>query len=629
MRKIKITEKQNFSIHIEDKIEEDSFFFHEYEIAVKHLNDIWSDQALPRQIYDDLLIENPNNIIAFCGERGSGKSSAMLSFVNLLHSSGERDIRFNFSEPVKNNNWDSKIIVDPSVFDGVHNIVDIVLAHIFQSFNDAYQKDNQIFDKYERERLYKLMSKVYKNLSIIKNKEKMLDDEYDEAGNIGKLQKLGESIQLKKSLSELISVYLEMISKVKCKQGEKCEKLLIAIDDLDLCNEYAYEAAEQIRKYLILPNVVIFMAIKIDQLKLGIEEKNRKNFKNVIAERSRAEIIDSEISDMSERYLTKLIPMARRIFLPELNSREFCLELSDGRNLNALNAEKTIVNLIREKTGMIFGTIKENTYFYFVPENLREFVNFVIYLLKLENAENLESVCLKNLYDFKGYFINDMLKTKIRGERLDDLKEVLDCDQNTKNYNMRLYLNKLLIVNSNNSAPIRTSYEYPMTSFAAVVDGLDNMSAYLTKKEDYQLIYYLKVYYTIILNQDLLENKSLYQLTGGFIWGNKINSIMPSSRLENGQYFSRGRFILDIQECWEIVCKAIPLPTFSLEGEIIDIFSSSEKKQLYVKGIEEKDKWRKASAWLLMTALTSGANLGTDGKCYVYDAGFIYWTERR
>lgn len=206
MRKIKITEKQNFSIHIEDKIEEDSFFFHEYEIAVKHLNDIWSDQALPRQIYDDLLIENPNNIIAFCGERGSGKSSAMLSFVNLLHSSGERDIRFNFSEPVKNNNWDSKIIVDPSVFDGVHNIVDIVLAHIFQSFNDAYQKDNQIFDKYERERLYKLMSKVYKNLSIIKNKEKMLDDEYDEAGNIGKLQKLGESIQLKKSLSELISV---------------------------------------------------------------------------------------------------------------------------------------------------------------------------------------------------------------------------------------------------------------------------------------------------------------------------------------------------------------------------------------------------------------------------------------
>ena len=75
------------------------------------------------------------------------------------------------------------------------------------------------------------MAKVYKNLSIIKNKEKMEDDEYDEAGNIAKLQKLGESTQLKKTLGELINAYLEMISKVKCRQGQKCEKLLIAIDD--------------------------------------------------------------------------------------------------------------------------------------------------------------------------------------------------------------------------------------------------------------------------------------------------------------------------------------------------------------------------------------------------------------
>lgn len=120
-----------------------------------------------------------------------------------------------FSDSVRNNNWNSKVIIDPSVFDGVHNIVDIVLAHIFQSFRDACQEDNQRFDQYERERLYKLMAKVYKNLSIIKNKEKMLDDEYDEAGNIAKLQKLGESTQLRKTLSELIKVYLEIISEDK------------------------------------------------------------------------------------------------------------------------------------------------------------------------------------------------------------------------------------------------------------------------------------------------------------------------------------------------------------------------------------------------------------------------------
>ena len=356
MRKIKIIKGQNFGIHVEKKIEKENFFFHEYEMAVEYLNHIWDSQTACLQVQDDLFVENPNNVIAFCGERGSGKSSAMLSFINALRQVGKNDDEFDFSNPVRNNNWDSKVIIDPSAFDGVHNIVDIVLAHIFQSFNDAYQEDNQSFDKYDRERLYKLMAKVYKNLSIIKNKEKMVDDEYDEAGNIAKLQKLGESTQLKKTLGELINAYLEMISKVKCRQGQKCEKLLIAIDDLDLCNEHAYEMAEQIRKYLILPNVIIFMAIKIDQLKLGIEEKNRKDFKNVIAGHLNSETIASEISDMSQRYLTKLIPVARRISLPNLNAMDFCLEIdeeAENRNLNNFNAEKTILKMIREKTGRI------------------------------------------------------------------------------------------------------------------------------------------------------------------------------------------------------------------------------------------------------------------------------------
>ena len=79
MRKIKITEGQNFSIHVEEKIEKENFFFHEYEMAVKHLNHIWDSQAAFKWKQNDLFIDNPNNIIAFCGERGTGKSSVMIS----------------------------------------------------------------------------------------------------------------------------------------------------------------------------------------------------------------------------------------------------------------------------------------------------------------------------------------------------------------------------------------------------------------------------------------------------------------------------------------------------------------------------------------------------------------------
>lgn len=556
----------------------------------------------------------------------------MISFINALHQSEKKLDEFRFSDAVRNNNWDSKVIIDPSMFDGVHNILDIVLAHIFQSFNDAYQEDNQRFDMYERERLYKLMTKVYKNLSIIKNKEKMLNDEYDEAGNIAKLQKLGESTQLQKTLSELISVYLEMISKVKCRQGQKCEKLLIAVDDLDLCNEYAYEMSEQIRKYLILPNVIIFMAIKIEQLKLGIEEKNRKDFKNVIAGKLNSDNVNCEISDMSQRYLTKLIPTARRILLPDLNNTEFTLEfdgnIKDNESLNYLNAEEIILKMIHEKTGMIFETTIENTYHFFVLENLREFVNFIIFLLGLNTPEkSKQEEYLQNLQDFKTYFINEILKARVKEERFIGLKEVLDCDYNTKNFNMRAYLNQLLLdYLKNNNIFSGNEYEYPMTSFAAVADELNSVAGYLTKKEDYQLLYYLRVYYTIILNQCYLENNDSfpYELTGGFIWGNRINTIMPSSRLNNGKYLSRGRFTLDIRECWKIICKEIPVPKLSLDDDIMDVFSLSKSNQLYVKSIDESDKWRQASAWILMVALASSINYSPDGKTCIYDGNFIY-----
>lgn len=374
MKKLKISDKQNFGIHIEECIEEDNMFFHEYEAAVKKLNNIWEIQkGLQKNVKQKGISENPNNIIAFCGERGTGKSSAMFSFMRALENSGKRQDKFNFNEEIRNNNWSTQIMIDPSMFDGVHNIVDIVLSHIYYNFHEAYDKDNQKIDQYERQEMLSLLAKTYKSLSIIKNKEKMLDDEYDVAGNISKLQNLGESTQLRSSFEQLIARYLEIIPKLENRMRQNSEKLLIAVDDLDLCNEHAYEMAEQIRKYLILPNVIIFMAIKIEQLELGVEEKNRGDFKNVIAGRMGDAAMEREMRDMAERYVTKLVPKARRIYLPNLESTQVNLELesevqTENIEVYGETIENKIVRLIREKTGMFLVPV-ENSNNYFVPGN--------------------------------------------------------------------------------------------------------------------------------------------------------------------------------------------------------------------------------------------------------------------
>lgn len=83
------------------------------------------------------------------------------------------------------------ILVDPSLFDDVHNVLDIVLAKIFRNFYDCYNNDNQRADERTREELLDRFQKVYRYVSLINNQKQMLDDEFDYEGNISKLTKLG------------------------------------------------------------------------------------------------------------------------------------------------------------------------------------------------------------------------------------------------------------------------------------------------------------------------------------------------------------------------------------------------------------------------------------------------------
>lgn len=615
MKKLKISDTQRFTIHIEETIDEDNLFFHVYEIAVDNLNIIWDSQKNLNDSSGKIVSENPNNIIAFCGERGSGKSSAMLSFVDALINHKNREDKLNFTEEIKNNDWSTKIIIDPSMFDGVHNIVDIVLAHIYQNFRLFYDKNNQNVEKYEREEMLNLLGKTYKSLSIIKNKEKVLDDEYDVVGNIAKLQNLGESTQLRELFKELIDYYLKIISGANDRLGKKSKKLLIAIDDLDLCNEHAYEMAEQIRKYLILPNVIILMAIKIDQLEMGVEEKNRENFRNIIKGRGGDSAFEQEMRDMAERYVTKLIPKARRIYLPKLENTQFKLELSVNSQHDDVvdmdTVENTVIKMIREKTGMVFAW-SENYYNYFLPGNLRELINLITLLMSMRQPNDSEQIKLENIYEFRVYFVEEILKKKINIERLSDLLEVLEGDDNTKNYNMIIYLDELVAEKKKNETHLYETilYEFPNTSLASVVEKLIIISSYLTKTKDYQLFYYIKIYYTILLNERLLERRKISEsLFGGFLWGKSLFSIMPAAITEKNQLLLyRERFFINTLTCWNAIAEALN------EWNTCLFVPLKDDSQLYVSRIKDENKLSEILCWLLLALLGCANTPTSNGK---------------
>ena len=70
----------------------------------------------------------------------------------------------------------------------------------------------------------------------------------------------------------------------------------------------AYKMAEQIRKYLIIPDIVIVMALKVEQLQLCVQEENFKNYSNVLKNQEKIAGAILDVEDMAERYIAKLIP---------------------------------------------------------------------------------------------------------------------------------------------------------------------------------------------------------------------------------------------------------------------------------------------------------------------------------
>lgn len=319
MAKITITKGNEFKIEVKDEITKDDLFIEQYKRAANILDRIVGTSIEVRDKKEFWKSQDyENNIIAFCGERGEGKSSVMMTFVNAIYHNSNKEILLNCKN-VESTYFVEPILIDPSLFDDVHNVLDIVLAKIFRNFYDCYNNDNQRADERTREELLDRFQKVYRYVSLINNQKQMLDDEFDYEGNISKLTKLGESTKLKEELTELIKDYLNFM---ETRDGKK--QLIIAIDDLDLCSANAYKMTEQIRKYLVIPHVCIVISVKIEQLELCIREKNLKEFQEIYKNKDN-EIysqLNKEVQTMAERYVSKLIPRQRRIYLPKVQRFE-------------------------------------------------------------------------------------------------------------------------------------------------------------------------------------------------------------------------------------------------------------------------------------------------------------------
>ena len=392
---------------------------------------------------NDGRIRERNNIIAFIGERGSGKTSCLRSIYQALPEH-EKSIRESKQNTIIYNN--DLPIIDPSYFDDHSNILEIVIAHMFKTFKKNVNSNSHDLreDKLENKRhLVKCFQGVKDALDSLNRTNK--EDKYHN-DSIEELSKMAAGSNLHEKMEELVESYLNYFY-----EGTRGKKkiLVIAIDDLDVQTNHTYKMVAQIRKYLIIDNVIILIGVKLVQLSDLIKKKYSEDFSN-------KEDGNDKIDDMVARYLMKLLPLSHRLNLPSYNeipgvkliitdqSKSTANETAQGEKEassaipEGANIQETIIGLIYGKTDfMFYNSLEQESLI--IPNNLRELLNLVALLYNMsDNPEDKNN----NRKVFRQYFIESWCLDRLTSKQHSFIKEMNECDSICINKFIIDYINR-------------------------------------------------------------------------------------------------------------------------------------------------------------------------------------------
>ena len=359
-----------------------------------------------------------SRIIAFCGDRGAGKTSCMMSVRYAIENCGKEgkaDIKKyleGFGLTPENLDFDILKPVDPSFFDSSHNILELVLGQMYQHFkehrNELKKKD--VLDEAKVDKVRKKFDAVKRSVSIVSGSSERMSDKLEE------LENLSVAMSLHDRLRELFDIYLKYIGK---------QKVLITIDDMDFNAKGAYKMCKFLQMYLSQFSCVVLMSLKISQLVTILEDD--ENFKNAKEGEKR--------SEMSSKYVQKLIPITNRVQMVDIwsiSERLFIIKKGD-KVTKAERIKDGMVRMIFEKTRYLFYNTKGEVS-PIIPHELRSFRQLLGLLSRMESfVKHAEELAIKarnedNKRLFKTYFYTEWVRTLGAQDRqfAEDLTELED-----------------------------------------------------------------------------------------------------------------------------------------------------------------------------------------------------------
>lgn len=360
--------------------------------------------------------EQVENTIAFLGGRGTGKTSAMLSFMEGLKDHYKaHDV---IEDDNKKYNFISLEWIDASFLEDNEDIFVMILAKMFGEllkYHDKIGMDRDRAVEYDFRNLYQQFEKIYRRISNLKRK----DEVYNEELPVDFLKDLSRSTEVRSDFRELVRAFVRFVVEVEgIKEKSNNTYVVIAVDDIDLNIKRGYDILETIHKYLMVPGVIVLVALNYEEMMLCCEKHYIKNY-GLYMPRKVVEDIGVRAIEMSEQYLEKVLPPYMRLYMPSLQKRDFRFrnpkinvkyEDEKGETKEKLlEIKEYMFNLIYKRTGVLFDAVGKKRHF-MEPSTLRnlnaiyEIYNEMSLLPKFED-ENYLKVYDENYYKM----INDIL----------------------------------------------------------------------------------------------------------------------------------------------------------------------------------------------------------------------------
>ena len=378
------------------------------------------------------------NIITFEGERGSGKTQTMLSFANAIRDGKDicgdlaLDDKDRLLEGVK-----FRIMppISPSVLEKKQNLLYVILSRLYDLAGKTLRTE-RCSGISERETIE--LSRLFNDcLSGINGIKRANDPDLE----LSAIQNISDGAALRMHFHKLVQRLIELDD---ARQGKNCTFLVLQLDDADSQIKNGYKVLDDIRKYLVIPNLVIVMSADADFLHKVIYQEHLEQFSDL---HNTDSLLSEELSHLSRKYIDKLIPPSHMIHLPNIDQYA---EMNAGSNLHlkyvrmmsddevpvfdwGKDLQGSLLILIYKKTGLVLIPHSQHMHS-IIPRTLRG-LNQMLYLFSsMEDASPVENgfqgderslalslqkrlkILETNLEQFSSYFAGGWLKAKIRNK---------------------------------------------------------------------------------------------------------------------------------------------------------------------------------------------------------------------